>query len=206
MSSAAAVGASKIFGPSTRNRRRRDLRIPAAGRRCVGHEIDVTISDLSPITELTPSHAITDLTPDRQALLAGLADAGTRMREALARRVTLARQRLDVLAARRAFREPLDRVRDLEKRLDDYDGRLERSGRIALGRARDRVAAMAGRLQTLSPLNVLARGYSLTYAADGRLLKDAEAVAVGEAITTRLAAGEVVSRVEQVRPAAEVES
>ena len=177
-----------------------ESRLPVVS--AVGHEIDVTISDLvADHRALTPSHAVTDLTPDRDALLAGLADIGDRMREAIARRVTLARQRLDALGARRAVREPLDRVRDLERRLDDLDGRLRRSGRYVLNRARDRVAALAGRLQTLSPLNVLARGYSLTHAADGRLLKDAEAVGVGETITTRLAAGELVSRVEQVRPA-----
>lgn len=179
-----------------------ESRLPVVS--AVGHEIDVTIADLvADHRALTPSHAVTDLTPDRAALLAGLAAAGDRMREAMTRRVGLARQRLDTLAARRTFREPLDRVRDFEKRLDDLDGRLRRSGRVALGRAGDRVAALAGRLQTLSPLNVLARGYSLTQSADGRVLKDVRAVGIGEAITTRLAAGEVVSRVEQVRPAAE---
>jgi exodeoxyribonuclease VII large subunit len=182
-----------------------ESRLPVVS--AVGHEIDVTISDLvADHRALTPSHAVTDLTPDRDALLVGLADVGERMREALTRRVSLARQRLDSLATRRAFREPLDRVRDLERRLDDLDGRLRRSGRISLDRAGDRIAALAGRLQTLSPLNVLARGYSLTHTADGRLLKDAEAVGIGETITTRLAAGELVSRVERVRPATEVES
>jgi exodeoxyribonuclease VII large subunit len=177
-----------------------ESRVPVVS--AVGHEIDVTISDLvADHRALTPSHAVTDLTPDRDALLAGLTDMGDRMRDALTRRVSLTRQRLDAVAARRAFREPLDRVRDLERRLDDLDGRLRRSGRVTLDRARDRVAALAGRLQTLSPLNVLARGYSLTHAADGRLLKEAAEVAVGDMVRTRLAAGELVSRVEQVRPA-----
>jgi exodeoxyribonuclease VII large subunit len=177
-----------------------ESRLPVVS--AVGHEIDVTISDLvADHRALTPSHAVTDLTPDREALLAALADTGLRMGEALTRRVSLARQRLDTLATRRVFREPLDRVRDLEKRLDDLDGRLKRSGRVALDRARDRVAALAGQLQTLSPLNVLARGYSLTHAADGRLLKDAAAVAIGDTVTTRLASGELVSRIERVRSA-----
>jgi exodeoxyribonuclease VII large subunit len=177
-------------------------RIPVVS--AVGHEIDVTISDLvADHRALTPSHAITDLTPDRGDLIAGLADSARRLRETLDRRLHLARQRLDALAERRSFRQPLDRVRDLEKRLDDFDGRLARATRQSIVRYRERLAAVAGRLNTLSPLNVLARGYSLTHGPDGRLLRDARTVRSGDTLTTRLAAGEVVSRVESVRPALE---
>ncbi|MBX9579075.1 MAG: exodeoxyribonuclease VII large subunit, partial [Gemmataceae bacterium] len=73
--------------------------------------------------------------------------------------------------------------------------RLHRAARQRLDRAADRLAALAARLDTLSPLNVLARGYSLTRTADGRLVRAATDVAPGDRIVTRLAAGEVVSRV-----------
>lgn len=170
----------------------------------VGHEIDVTISDLvADHRALTPSHAVTDLTPDRAALLAGLDEIGTRLRERVGRRLETSRQRLDALAERRAFRSPLDRVRDLERRLDDYDGRLNRAARTQLDRAHARVAAVAGRLQSLSPLGVLARGYSLTRTPAGRVVQDATRVRPGDVLVTRLARGEVVSRVEAIRPAEE---
>jgi exodeoxyribonuclease VII large subunit len=170
----------------------------------IGHEIDVTISDLvADHRALTPSHAVTDLTPDLSALETGLTDTARRMRECLGRRLNLARQRLDTFAGRRTFRQPLDRIRDLEKRLDELDQRLGRQARQTIERHRDRVAAVAGRLHTLSPLNVLARGYSLTYQPDGHLLRAASAVQPGDRLTTRLAAGEVESRVEAVRPVAE---
>ncbi|HJZ94689.1 MAG TPA: exodeoxyribonuclease VII large subunit [Gemmataceae bacterium] len=173
----------------------------------VGHEIDVTISDLvADHRALTPSHAITDLTPDRAGLIAGLADIARRLRDRMDQRLYLVRQRLDALAERRAFRQPLDRVRDLEKRLDDLDGRLARAARQSIARHRERLAAVAGKLSTLSPLNVLARGYSLTHGPDGRLLRDASTVHPGDTLSTRLAAGEVVSRVESVRPGPEDQS
>jgi exodeoxyribonuclease VII large subunit len=171
----------------------------------VGHEIDVTISDLvADHRALTPSHAITDLTPDHEALLAGLSDLGDRLRSRVVRKLELTRQRLDALADRRVLRSPLDRVRDLEKRLDELDQRLGRSARVPLDRARTRVAALAGRLESLSPLNVLARGYSLTRTPDGRVLHDAAAVRAGDVLLTRLSRGELVSRVEAVGPAEEM--
>jgi exodeoxyribonuclease VII large subunit len=61
------------------------------------------------------------------------------------------------------------------------------------------VAAFAGKLDTLSPLAVLRRGYSLTQrAADGRLVSDAAAVSPGERILSRLSKGQIISTVDEV--------
>jgi exodeoxyribonuclease VII large subunit len=57
---------------------------------------------------------------------------------------------------------------------------------------------MAARLESLSPLNVLARGYSLTSKEDAQeMLRHADQVQPGDRIVTRLAAGRIVSRVEE---------
>jgi len=171
----------------------------------VGHEIDVTISDLvADHRALTPSRAATDLTPERDVLLAALVDLNCRLREQVVRRVDQSRQRIIDLADRRVFRSPLDRIRDLEKRLDDLDDRLGRSAVVPLERARQRVAGLAGRLESLSPLNVLTRGYSLTRTPDGHVVQDVATVRPGDRLLTRLARGEIVSRVEEVRPAEEM--
>lgn len=177
-------------------------RIPVVS--AVGHEIDVTIADLvADHRALTPSHAVTDLTPDRESLVGALGEIGTRLRERALGRISQARQRLAALADRRAFRNPLDRVRDLERRLDDLGGRLHRAAGAPVERSRHRLAAVAGRLESLSPLNVLARGYSLTRTPDGRVVRDARTVAAGDELVTRLATGEIVSRVVEVRPGPE---
>jgi exodeoxyribonuclease VII large subunit len=162
----------------------------------VGHEVDVTVCDLvADHRAETPSAAVVALTPHRDELLAGLADLGGRLREAVARRLELARRTLDQLAARPALRQPLRRVHDLGQRLDDTAARLHRAARQRLAHESDRLAALAARLDTLSPLNVLARGYSLTRTADGRLVRAAADVAPGDLVVTRLAFGEVESRV-----------
>lgn len=166
----------------------------------VGHEIDVSVADLvADYRALTPSQAITALCPDRRELMDGLIDTADRLREAVEHRVELARQRVDQLADRPALRRPLERIRDLEQRLDDTAARLLRGVNLRVQRNTDRVAALAGQLEGLSPLNVLKRGYSLTRSADGvNLIRDAAEVKPGDRIITRLAAGEVVSRVERV--------
>jgi exodeoxyribonuclease VII large subunit len=168
----------------------------------VGHETDVTISDLvADYRALTPSRAITDLTPDWLELSTALCDRYARLRERVLRRVDMARQRVSVVADRREFRNPLDRIRELEKRLDDVDGRLGRAACLSVDRSRQRISAIAGRLESLSPLNVLARGYSLTRTPDGHVIQDAGTVQPGEIVVTRLARGELTSRVQDVRPA-----
>ena len=177
-------------------------RIPVIS--AVGHEIDVTISDLvADHRALTPSHAITDLTPDREALLAGLTDLGERLRDRLVGRVVQARQRLDAVADRRVLRSPLGPIRDREKRLDDLADRLRRSAVLPLERSRQQFAAVADRLRSLSPLFVLARGYSLTRTENGQVLRDTESVRPGDILKTRLGRGELISRVSEVLPTEE---
>ena len=168
----------------------------------VGHEIDVSIADLvADYRALTPSQGITALCPDRGELMDGLLMFGDRMRDALVYRVNLSKQRLDKLSDRPALRKPMERVRDLEQKLDDTAARLLRAAKIGVQRSQDRVAALADQLDGLSPLNVLARGYSLTRIADGeQLLRNADDVQPGERIISRLTNGEIVSRVEEVRP------
>jgi exodeoxyribonuclease VII large subunit len=170
----------------------------------VGHEIDVTISDLvADHRALTPSHAITDLTPDRDVLVAGLADIKDRLRAMVRAHIDRGRQRLAAISDRRVFRSPLDRIRDRETRLDELDDRLRRAAAGPIDRARAGLAALAGRLESMSPLNVLSRGYSLTRTPAGAVVRDASAVRPGDVLVTRLARGELISRVDEVRSAGE---
>jgi exodeoxyribonuclease VII large subunit len=170
-------------------------RIPVVS--AVGHETDVTIADLvADHRALTPTHAATDVVPDRQELLTGLLAWEARLHDGMTRRLEQARRRLDDLAGRRAFRLPLERVREQERRLDDWAERLQRAGRQRLARCRERLEATAARLESVSPLGVLARGYSLTQTEAGDVLRDAAAVRPGDRVRTRLHRGRIVARVE----------
>jgi exodeoxyribonuclease VII large subunit len=164
----------------------------------VGHETDYTIADMvADLRAETPSAAAMRAVPDRAELLEGLRGTGTQMRTLLNQKLRRAQQTLQDLARRRCLRLPLERVRDEERRLDEYAGRLGRALRQRLVLARQRVEAVAGRLETLSPLNVLARGYSLTRKeADGSVVRGPEQVRPGDRLVTTVQNGTVLSRVE----------
>ncbi|MCL4206422.1 MAG: exodeoxyribonuclease VII large subunit [Pirellulaceae bacterium] len=172
-------------------------RIPVVS--AVGHEIDVTLSDLvADVRALTPSEAAELVVPSADELRAGLDGYRQRLTAALRGRASAARTKLDALAQHRAFRKPFERIQDRARQLDDLDLRAARAVRYLLQRSRERLRGVAGQLESLSPLAVLQRGYSLTLrTGDGALLTDAAQAEVGASITTRLARGTLVSRVEQ---------
>jgi exodeoxyribonuclease VII large subunit len=172
-------------------------RIPVVA--AVGHEIDVTIADLvADKRALTPSEAAELVVPNRLELLEGLTGIADRLRELMTKRLQNAQQRCQDMAQRRAFRLPLERVRELERRLDEWGERLHRAVRQRLQRATQTVSATAARLESLSPLNVLGRGYSLTRSESGQVVRSAEQVRPGNRLVTLLQKGRVVSRVEEV--------
>jgi exodeoxyribonuclease VII large subunit len=108
---------------------------------------------------------------------------------------------LDALAASRVFRRPLDQIHDLARRIDELQMRAARAIDSRLVRARDRLGGLSGQLESLSPLAVLGRGYSLTQRVDdGQLITDASQVAPGQQVATRLSRGQLVSRIERVTP------
>jgi exodeoxyribonuclease VII large subunit len=165
----------------------------------VGHETDLTIADLvADVRALTPSEAAERVAPDRREVLDGLTAQAEAMRRLLVRQLDLARARLEDLSKRRSFRLPLERLRDLNQCLDEWSERLNRVGDRRLLHARQRLEAVAGRLHALSPLNVLARGYSLTRRdADQSVIRNAEQVTAGERLVTMVQHGKIISRVEE---------
>jgi exodeoxyribonuclease VII large subunit len=172
-------------------------RIPVVS--AVGHEIDVTLSDLvADVRALTPSEAAELVVPSADELRAGLDGYRQRLSAALRGRASAARTRLDALARHRAFRKPFECIQDRARQLDELDLRAGRAVRYLLQRSQDRLRGVAGQLESLSPLAVLQRGYSLTLrTGDEALVTDAAQVEAGQSITTRLARGTLVSRVER---------
>ncbi len=111
------------------------------------------------------------------------------------------RARLEGLERRLARQSPRERCERRRLRLADLGGRLGNGVARELARAAGSFEVLARTLEGVSPLAVLARGYSLTRrAADGRPLASAEEVRPGEEIETRLGRGTLLSRVTETRP------
>lgn len=176
-------------------------RIPVVS--AVGHEIDVTLADLvADVRALTPSEAAERVAPAAEEMAALLRRQQQRLAAALRGRALTARAKIDALAACRVFRKPLERVQLVERHLDDVAMRARRAMARRVEVAESLVGTRAGQLESLSPLAVLGRGYSLTSRVDdGRLVRSANQLNAGEAIRTRLVDGEVTSRVEAVETA-----
>ncbi len=166
----------------------------------VGHEIDVTLADFAAdVRVATPTEAAERLVPSSEELLTRLADLRQRLVVSLRSRAAHGRARWESSAQRRVFRRPLDRVHEWMERVDELEGRAVRSIRQLQRSATDRLNSLIDRLESLSPLGVLARGYSVTTRTDnGAVVRDATTLSIGDQITTRLASGAVVSKIERI--------
>jgi exodeoxyribonuclease VII large subunit len=176
-------------------------RIPVVS--AVGHEIDVTVSDMvADARAATPTHAAQMVVPDRKQLLNRLQTGSIRLARGLTHRLDLARTALARIAQSHVFRQPLDViVRERDQRLDDLSARMALVARHITPDRRRKLESLEARLKALSPRNVLARGYSITMrAADGKILKEASAAATGDVLHTFLLEGMVESRVEATCP------
>jgi exodeoxyribonuclease VII large subunit len=114
------------------------------------------------------------------------------MRAALAAR----RRRHRELAERLAAMHPRARIADDRARLHELERRLLRAGQDLTSRLRPRLARAAGKLDALSPLSVLARGYALVRDDAGTVIRDAAQVEVGERLRLQLSRGELEVVVE----------
>lgn len=170
----------------------------------IGHEIDVTLSDLvADVRALTPTEAAQRVAPSTDEMRAALKHYEARLQTGLRSRARAARLRWEALAQRRVFRKPFDRLRESERRLDELELRAARAARQLLRAADRHATGLAKQLESLSPLGVLARGYSLTQRLEDESVVDrADRLRVGERIRTRYGSGETISRVELITAAA----
>jgi exodeoxyribonuclease VII large subunit len=171
----------------------------------VGHEIDVTIADMvADRRAATPSEAAEIATPDRVELLEALRSRGQRLHDLLMGKYHAHKQRLQHHVQRRVFQFPLERLREQERRIDDWDDRLHRTMQAHFRQARHRLDALTGKLESLSPLNVLARGYSLTRSVpDNKVIRSIEQIAIGATVEIVLADGRLQAEVKAKEPRGE---
>ena len=173
----------------------------------VGHEIDVTLSDLvADRRALTPSEAAELAVPSEADVRASLAGAQQRLTSTLQNRVVQARQQLKTLSSRPVLQRPEEFVEQRARLVDDWEQRLLRSIGEHVGRGREKVALASAGLNALSPLGVLERGYSVTQDTSGKVIQSISALSEGMTIVTRLNDGRVYSTVESAEVVEENES
>lgn len=173
-------------------------RIPVVS--AVGHEIDVTISDLvADKRALTPTEAGELVVPRYDQIKDACEKIKTRLAQALYNKILLMRSRLLRIEHSFSLKRPFDKVYRLQQNLDEMIQRLVTAGKHIVQLERERLVGIANRLDSTSPLRVLSRGYSLTTTAgDDKLIKSTEGLTAGQMLKTRLFHGSVVSSVIEV--------
>jgi exodeoxyribonuclease VII large subunit len=106
------------------------------------------------------------------------------------------RATLELLTRRLYSRHPRAVLAGARAELGPLDVRLEHAARRRLSRCEARLSDAATRLNGLSPLTILGRGYAIATRADGRAIRAADEVAVGDELTLRLGRGRLRTRVE----------
>lgn len=126
-------------------------------------------------------------------------DLRQRQEIATERHLRLHRQRLLTLTERLLRQDATHRLTLGRHRLQSAGACLDRAARNLTASRRPRLDHLRGRLEALSPVAVLARGYALVYASDGTLLRDASAATIGQTIQARLASGSLRATVAEIQ-------
>jgi exodeoxyribonuclease VII large subunit len=190
-------------------------RVPVVS--AIGHQADCPLcDDVADLRCGTPSMAAAAVVPDRAALVTRVDGQRARAGAALDARLEIGRRRLGQVEPRRALGQGVEQAIHRLDRLTDrlagaHPGRrvVEGQARLRapdwrrplwelLGRADGRLGAELRHLQALSPARTLERGYAVVTGADGRVVRRAAQLDVGDAIGVRLAAGRVAAVVTQV--------
>ena len=164
----------------------------------VGHEPDVTISDyVADLRAATPSNAAELAVPDQSSLYQNLDTMSAAMAGALQRQLKIAQHQLKALADSPSLKSPQGY---LDKRAQDLEllkGRLLAAQNRNISQKKERYIRSVSKLDAMSPLKVLSRGYALVNKNDGTLLRSVSQTEKGEKITVSLQDGKIIAEVAE---------
>lgn len=168
----------------------------------VGHEPDVTIADyVADLRAATPSNGAELAVPDREALAQNLDAFSAAMTGALNRQLRLASQRLEGLAASPALRSPTGYLDRREKDLGLLKEKLLAAQNRELSKAQQKYVANVAKLDAMSPLKVLSRGYAMAQKETGELIRSVKQTTTGESIVVSLADGKLNASILSIKEA-----
>ena len=175
-----------------------DSEIPVIS--AVGHEIDYTIADfVADLRAPTPSAAAELVIPKKEDLVNAIDTSITRLKNALLGKIGLLTERLATLKESYVLRQPLNLIIQLEQEIDDLCKDLAiRIDHLVKMRA-ENFNLLISKLEVLSPLAILRRGYSITTKIpEGIIIKDSRALKKDDIVETKLGEGRFRSRVEEI--------
>lgn len=166
----------------------------------VGHEPDVTISDfVADLRAATPSNAAELAVPDQDALRQMLDSMSGAMATALSRQLTAARRHYQLLSAHPSLQSPVSYLEQRRKNLELLKNKLISNQNQQINSAKARYIAMTSKLDAMSPLKVLTRGYAMAQREDGTVLRSVSQVETGDSITISVSDGRLCASVTEIK-------
>lgn len=163
----------------------------------VGHETDFTLTDFAADKRAaTPSQAAEIVVADANAYLNSVAELEKRLKNTVLKRLALSETTLEHLQNSWELSNPQCMLEGRMQRFDFASVRLEQVFNAALTQKQHSCGVLAAKLDALSPLTVLARGYSVTENTDGKIIRSIADVRWGDEIVTQVGDGNVVSVVQ----------
>ncbi len=165
----------------------------------VGHEVDWTIADfVSDFRAHTPTAAAEKVVMNWDELEVGIRQVNERMKNAVRNLLDTKRDALTHLKESYAFRQPQVYLGQLSQRVDELLRQMQNYLKGIFQEKKQLFQNWVGKLEALSPLAILERGYSITFDKEGNLLKETKQIQIGELIKTRLKSGVIKSKITEV--------
>ena len=156
----------------------------------VGHETDFSISDfVADLRAPTPSAAAELAVPDVYELKQKINTYQNRLRLSLIKKVEIMKLRYEKCMSSRVFKEPLRNINDNYLKIDSYVKRLENIISVKQKEERTKYVELVAKLEALSPLKTLTRGFSITE-KNNKIVKSAKDLKTGDKIAVRFVDGE----------------
>ncbi|MBR5520230.1 MAG: exodeoxyribonuclease VII large subunit [Clostridia bacterium] len=172
-------------------------RIPVIS--AVGHEPDVTIADYAAdLRAATPSNGAELATPDAAELSMRLSERKVLLMRQMTARLENLQKRLEAIGEKRVYASPTNYIDEKRMALDYLTSRFQNVGDKLLTAQKHRLANASARLDAMSPLKVLGRGYAITMRENGDAVRDANALSVGETVRVRFAEGSADCEVRKI--------
>ena len=173
-------------------------RIPVIS--AVGHEPDVTISDyVADLRAATPSNAAELAVPDQDALRQTLDSMSAAMAVALRRQLKSARKHYAVLAQSPALRSPMGYLIQRRQTLALIKNRMASAQRQSIHRNKQRYITAVSKLDAMSPLKVLTRGYAMARDESGTVVRSVTQIMPGDRIRVTVSDGEILTAVKEIK-------
>jgi exodeoxyribonuclease VII large subunit len=162
----------------------------------VGHEPDVTISDyVADLRAATPSNAAELAVPDQDVLRQNLDSASGSLMSAITKQLINARRQLKTISASSVLQGPTQYIKQRKMMLTHLTDRLTAAQAANLSRKRNMFISHTAKLEAMSPLKVLTRGYSVVQNSDGELIKSISQTPIDSQIRVKFSDGSVTATV-----------